>query len=108
MAVDLARTELAPTNPLRLSLALNFSVFYYDILDAPDLACDLAKQAFYDAINELDSLTEESYSESIPVIQLLHDNLVLWTSSGLEGRYLSPWPSMEDSSCVVNEAAQAA
>jgi 14-3-3 protein epsilon len=29
---------------------LNFSVFYYEILNAPDQACHLAKQAFDDAI----------------------------------------------------------
>jgi 14-3-3 protein epsilon len=43
-------TELAPTHPIRLGLALNFSVFYYEILNAPDQACHLAKQAFDDAI----------------------------------------------------------
>ncbi|KAH7016076.1 14-3-3 domain-containing protein [Microdochium trichocladiopsis] len=80
-AVDVARTELTPTHPLRLGLALNFSVFYYDILNSPDLACDLAKQAFDDAIDELDSLTEESYPGSTLVMQLLRDNLALWTSS---------------------------
>jgi 14-3-3 protein epsilon len=43
-------TEVAPTHPIRLGLALNFSVFYYEILNSPDQACHLAKQAFDDAI----------------------------------------------------------
>ena len=50
---DVAVTELLPyplATPLRLGLALNFSVFYYEILNAPDQACHLAKQAFDDAI----------------------------------------------------------
>jgi hypothetical protein len=41
---DIANSELAPTHPIRLGLALNFSVFYYEILNSPDRACNLAKQ----------------------------------------------------------------
>ena len=49
-ATEVAQTDLAPTHPIRLGLALNFSVFYYEILNSPDQACQLAKQAFDDAI----------------------------------------------------------
>src|SRR5271168_5120728 len=80
-ASDVAVTELPPTHPIRLGLALNFSVFYYEILNSPDRACHLAKQAFDDAIAELDSLSEESYRDSTLIMQLLRDNLTLWTSS---------------------------
>ena len=52
---------MQPTHPIRLGLALNFSVFYYEILNSPERACHLAKQAFDDAIAELDSLNEDSY-----------------------------------------------
>jgi 14-3-3 protein epsilon len=66
--------------PTNYSLALNFSVFYYEILNSPDRACHLAKQAFDDAIAELDTLSEESYKDSTLIMQLLRDNLTLWTS----------------------------
>eukprot|EP00735_Rhodelphis_limneticus_P009386 TRINITY_DN2725_c0_g2::TRINITY_DN2725_c0_g2_i1::g.27816::m.27816 TRINITY_DN2725_c0_g2::TRINITY_DN2725_c0_g2_i1::g.27816 ORF type:complete len:255 (-),score=109.63,sp/P62262/1433E_SHEEP/77.31/5e-131,14-3-3/PF00244.15/1.3e-112 TRINITY_DN2725_c0_g2_i1:24-788(-) len=79
-ASDIALTELPPTHPIRLGLALNFSVFYYEILNSPDRACQLAKQAFDDAIAELDTLSEESYKDSTLIMQLLRDNLTLWTS----------------------------
>lgn len=79
-ATDIASTDLAPTHPIRLGLALNFSVFYYEIMNSPDRACQLAKQAFDDAIAELDTLSEESYKDSTLIMQLLRDNLTLWTS----------------------------
>lgn len=105
-ASDIAMTDLPPTHPIRLGLALNFSVsffssssirdwmnklpnfirlpstqvFYYEILNAPDRACRLAKAAFDDAIAELDTLSEESYKDSTLIMQLLRDNLTLWTS----------------------------
>merc|ERR1711976_856741 len=79
-ASDIAVTELPPTHPIRLGLALNFSVFYYEILNSPPRACQLAKQAFDDAIAELDTLNEDSYKDSTLIMQLLRDNLTLWTS----------------------------
>jgi len=79
-ASDVAATGLPPTHPIRLGLALNFSVFYYEILNSPDRACQLAKQAFDDAIAELDTLSEDSYKDSTLIMQLLRDNLTLWTS----------------------------
>ncbi|KAL1917867.1 uncharacterized protein VTP21DRAFT_3701 [Calcarisporiella thermophila] len=79
-ASNTAVTELQPTHPIRLGLALNFSVFYYEIMNSPDRACHLAKQAFDDAIAELDTLNEESYKDSTLIMQLLRDNLTLWTS----------------------------
>lgn len=75
-----AYEDLTPTHPIRLGLALNFSVFYYEILNTPEMACNLAKQAFDDAIAELDSLNEDSYKDSTLIMQLLRDNLTLWTS----------------------------
>ncbi|KAJ1393934.1 14-3-3 protein, partial [Sesbania bispinosa] len=56
-----ANTDLPSTHPIRLGLALNFSVFYYEIMNSPERACHLAKQAFDEAIAELDTLSEESY-----------------------------------------------
>ncbi|KAL5017035.1 hypothetical protein ScPMuIL_006624 [Solemya velum] len=79
-ASDVSTTDLPPTHPIRLGLALNFSVFYYEILNSPDRACRLAKAAFDDAIAELDTLSEESYKDSTLIMQLLRDNLTLWTS----------------------------
>jgi 14-3-3 protein beta/theta/zeta len=68
---------LPPTHPIRLGLALNFSVFYYEIINSQAKACELAKQAFDEAIAELDNLNEESYKDSTLIMQLLRDNLTV-------------------------------
>jgi len=75
---------LAPTNPIRLGLALNFSVFYYEIMNSSENAIALAKQAFDDAIEKLEQLTDESYKDSTLIMQLLRDNITLWTSNNDE------------------------
>lgn len=73
-------SSLSPTLPIRLGLALNFSVFHYEIMAAASQACQLAKKAFDDALVEIDSLSEDCYKDSTLIMQLLRDNLSLWTS----------------------------
>jgi len=75
-----AAEKLASTHPIKLGLALNFSVFHYEICNDSKNACGLAKKAFDDAIAELDNLKEDSYKDSTLIMQLLRDNLTLWTS----------------------------
>jgi len=72
--------NLAVTHPIRLGLALNFSVFFYEIMNQSGPACMIAKTAFDEAIKELDSLKEDSYKDSTLIMQLLRDNLTLWSS----------------------------
>lgn len=78
-ATEAAHT-LAATHPIKLGLALNFSVFHYEIKNNGKEACILAKEAFDKAIAELDNLKEDSYKDSTLIMQLLRDNLTLWTS----------------------------
>merc|ERR1712224_521497 len=81
-AQKVAEKDLAVTHPIRLGLALNFSVFQYEVLSKPDDACKMAREAFEQAIAELDNVAEESYKDSTLIMQLLRDNLTLWTSDG--------------------------
>jgi len=75
-----AEEDLQKTNPIRLGLALNYSVFYYEILNNPEKAISLAKSAFDGAIQELDKLEDEMYKDAASIMQLLRDNLSLWTA----------------------------
>merc|ERR1711877_110115 len=81
-ASTVATKDLAVTHPIRLGLALNYSVFQYEVLSNPDEACKMARTAFEDAIAELDNVAEDSYKDSTLIMQLLRDNLTLWTSDG--------------------------
>jgi len=79
-AQNVAEKDLVVTHPIRLGLALNYSVFQYEVLSNPDEACKMARTAFEDAIAELDNVAEDSYKDSTLIMQLLRDNLTLWTS----------------------------
>jgi 14-3-3 protein epsilon len=82
-AYNLATTtaaSLKTTHPIRLGLSLNFSVFYYEVKNNPAKACDIAKTAFDDAIAEIDGIEEDQYKDATTIMQLIRDNLTLWTS----------------------------
>lgn len=79
-ALKLAEISLQTTDPIRLGLALNFSVFYYEIKNDPKKACELAKMAFDDAIADIENIQESNYKDSTTIMQLMRDNLTLWTS----------------------------
>lgn len=81
-SATLEAEQLPSTHPIKLGLALNFSVFHYEIMNDGKKACELAKRAFDAAIAELDNLKEDSYKDSTLIMQLLRDNLTLWTSEG--------------------------
>merc|ERR1711862_46022 len=78
-AQKVAQSDLPVTHPIRLGLALNYSVFQYEVLSNPEEACKMARTAFEDAIAELDNVAEDSYKDSTLIMQLLRDNLTLWT-----------------------------
>jgi len=79
-ALDLSEDNLKSTHPIRLGLALNYSVFHYEIRGNQRDACNLAKDAFDKAIKDLEGLQDDSYKDSTLIMQLLRDNLTLWTA----------------------------
>lgn len=68
------------TNPVRLGLALNYSVYLYEIAKDCKGACEIAKLSFDEAIAGLDELSEDHYKDSTLIMQLLRDNMTLWTN----------------------------
>lgn len=78
-AMKIATSELTKANPSYLGLALNYSVFLYEIIGQKKEAIDLADKSFKEAVDLLDELTEDEYSEATLILQLLKDNVSLWT-----------------------------
>ena len=69
---------LPPCNPIKLGLALNFSVFHYEVMKNHKSACDLADQALQDALDKIDELEEDDFRDAKSIIELLKENLTLW------------------------------
>ncbi|KAJ5072676.1 14-3-3 protein epsilon [Anaeramoeba ignava] len=78
-AREIAEQVLHTSHPTRLSLALNYSVFCYEILNHPDQAQQIAKKAFDEAVIQMDSLSKKFYNDSNLILQLLRDNLRFWS-----------------------------
>jgi len=83
-AQTLANENLTNTHPVKLGLALNYSVFFYEIMQDPESACSMARTAFDEAISDLDNVEDEDYKDATLIMQLLRDNLTLWTSELIE------------------------
>lgn len=65
-------------NPIRLGLALNFSVFYYEVLNDHKKACELGENALTEALEKIDDVDEETFRDAKSIIELLKENLSLW------------------------------
>ena len=79
-ATNIAGEHLKTTHPIRLGLALNSSVFHYEVMNDPTKACQLAKAAFDEAIADIEQLDDDVYKDATTIMQLIRDNLTLWTS----------------------------
>ncbi|KAH0786989.1 14-3-3 protein [Histomonas meleagridis] len=83
-ALDIAKEELKKSDPTFLGLALNYSVFLYEILGKKQEAIDYADTTFKEAVDILDILDEDEYSEATLILQLLKDNVSLWSDEQAE------------------------
>ena len=70
--------DLNACNPIRLGLALNYSVFYYEVMNDHKRACELGEVALTDALEKIDDVDEETFRDAKSIIELLKENLSLW------------------------------
>jgi 14-3-3 protein epsilon len=80
LAYEISERELPIYNPIRLGLALNFSVFNYEVLSKHEDGCIIAKLAFEEAVKVIDDLDKGKVKDAILIVQILKENLILWTS----------------------------
>ncbi len=77
-ASQIAEKDLHSCNSIRLGLALNFSVFHYEVMQNVRKACELGDKALQDALDKLDDCDEEMFRDAQSIIELLRENLSLW------------------------------
>ena len=75
---ETAGKDLQACNSIKLGLALNFSVFYYEVMQDSKQACTLAETALQEAMNKIDEVDEETFRDAKSIIELLKENLTLW------------------------------
>ena len=77
--------ELAACNPIKLGLALNYSVFHYEVMKNYKQACELADSALTEALEKIDELEEDDFRDAKSIIELLKENLTLWKEEENDG-----------------------
>ncbi|KAJ3685570.1 hypothetical protein LUZ61_014734 [Rhynchospora tenuis] len=80
-----ASAELESTHATRLGVALNHAIFYNEIEDNVEKALELAQYAFDQAIEEVDNLDGAEYEDSTYLLELLSNNINLWTPKPANG-----------------------
>ena len=83
-AYDIALKDINIYNSIRLGLALNYSVFKYEIMDSKNEAYDIAQKAYDDAMKVVDDVEKDRTSDNLLLIQLLKENLNMWNNE-MEG-----------------------
>lgn len=95
-ALQVACQELSAAHPIRLGLALNYSVFYNEVMRDALQATNLARKASDEAKENWSSLDQDEERDSAQIMGLLQDNLKLWTEAGADGAAQLDGTAVED------------
>jgi len=79
-AYGMAKKSISISSSTRLGLSLNYSVFFYEIKGQKEEAMKIAKTTFEEAMKVLDPLEKSKPKDTILIIQLLKENLILWSN----------------------------
>jgi 14-3-3 protein epsilon len=79
-AHEIAEKTLPISSTTRLGTALNYSVLLFEIKNLREEASKIAKSALDEGLKILDDLEKNKQKDTILIIQLLMENLILWNS----------------------------
>ena len=82
--------DLKAYNSTKLGLALNFSVFYYELKNDSDKACELAQVALDGAKADIEEMDNEDARDALSIVELLKENLELWKEGKEEDNEAQP------------------
>jgi len=85
-AQESAGSTVKVGHPLMLSLALNYAILFYEVMEEPAKAIEIAHESMINALSELDQIEENIYKDSTHMLQILKDNISMW-KAGLEGNH---------------------
>ena len=85
-ATEVSIKDLGACNPIRLGLALNYSVFYYEVINDHKKAIELGEAALQNALEKIDDCDEETFRDAKSIIELLKENISLWKEEEDEGK----------------------
>ena len=77
-ATELSRINLKATDTLRLNIAMNFSVYMWDIKNDQTAAVKIGKEARENAIADIEELDGRDRKESENIISLIKANIDNW------------------------------
>ncbi|KAL3083743.1 hypothetical protein niasHS_008233 [Heterodera schachtii] len=78
-AMDIATDQIGPTDPIRLGLAHNFSMFHYEVLKSVDDARAVTKNAVDLANAEIATFAGPLPEDVTNILSMMKGNMQLWT-----------------------------
>ena len=79
-AYEISEKELPVINCTRGGLCLNMAVFYYEVKGDKKRGCEIAKKSFEESMKYLDDLEKFKSKDTLLLIQLLKEKLIVWSS----------------------------
>ena len=77
-AVELSDSELRKSDPLRLSLILNYAIFLFDHMKQTTEPIEMLQRARKDAEIDMPQLTSQQHQQALEVLVAMRTNLAVW------------------------------